>query len=560
MGKVIKYTKKLKQRREGSSSNSSISAPATSPLKAKQKERITGAVGTWSEADLDLHRQLLQKLISDNEFSQAKIIAKHLTDLQPDDAYAWYLQGLVHLALSDPEHAEPCLIRSMEITCADGWDCYHMSRSRLLMGDLEGATDWCRRAIKLDPDKPPFYWRLMEIHSTRGDLEAAIAVGKEALTKAAETSHEIRTRRLLANLYSSISSFDESAEQVREALKLDDCNADLWRELGQCLRNQEKVEEALKAFQKAAEIEPHHPDILHDIGSAFVDLDQPEKAVETLRQAIRLRHDSGNTHYELSRAFLKLKNYQEAEKSAQVALRYDPDKETQRISLSIAAMENLGIALTKQGRFEEAEGCFRQNLGLVTLTYFNLGMMFYWMKRYDDALENFRRALELKPDNPEYHNLLGDTYDELGRLDEAELHLRRAVEIDKNYALGHYDLGVFLSRRRGLKKKALAAFNQALKIDPGMVESYYGIACTYALSQEDALALESLEKAFQKGFRGFDHIEKDADWDRFRKNGKFTRLLGKYREQEKPAAFTRLKKSAPDKVIHDDNDRKKKNR
>lgn|SRR3989339_599302 len=529
MGKVIKYTNKPKQRQEGSSSDSSMSVQATSPLEAKQKERITDTDGTWSEADLNLYRRLLQKLMSDNEFPQAKIVAKHLTDLQPDDAYAWYLRGVVLLALSDPENAEPCLLRSIEIAGADGWDCFNMSRARLLMGDSEGAADWCGRAIKLDPDRPPFHWKLMEIHSSRGDLAAAIAVGKQSLPKMNEKSHEIRTRRTLADLYGSMSAFDESAEQLREALKLDDCNADLWRELGQCLRNQEKVEEALKAFQKAAEIEPHNPYILHDIGSAFIDLDQTEKAVEALRQAIRLKHDSGNTHYEISRAFLKLKNYPEAEKSAQVALRYDPDKECKRISLSIAAMENLGVALTKQGRFEEAEACFRQNLGLVTLTYFNLGMMFYWMKRYDDALENFRRALELKPESAEYHNLLGDTYDELGQFDEAEKYLRSAIKMDKNYALGHHDLGVFLSRRRGLKEEALAAFDQALKIDPDMLESYYGIACTYALSQEDGLALESLENAFKKGFREPDHIERDSDWDRFRKNAQFIRLLEKYR-------------------------------
>lgn len=530
MGKVIKYTNKHKQRRDGSSLDSSVSVPATLPLEAKQKGRITDTDGTWSEADLNLHRQLLQKLMSDNEFPQAKIVAKHLTDLQPDDAYAWYLRGVVLLALSDPENAEPCLLRSIEIAGADGWDCYNMSRSRLLMGDLEGAADWCGRAIKLDPDKPPFYWKLMEIHSSRGDLEAAIAIGKQSLPKMNEKSHEIRTRRILADLYASMSAFDGSAEQLRETLKLDDSNADHWRELGRCLRNQEKVEEALKAFQKAAEIEPHNPYILHDIGSAFIDLDQAEKAVEALRQAIRLKHDSGNTHYEISRAFLKLKNYQEAEKSAQVALRYDPDKECKRISLSIAAMENLGVALTKQGRFEEAEACFRQNLGLVTLTYFNLGMMFYWMKRYDDALENFRRALELKPESAEYHNLLGDTYDELGQFDEAEKYLRSAIKMDKNYALGHHDLGVFLSRRRGLKEEALAAFDQALKIDPDMVESYYGIACTYALLQEEGLALESLEKAFQKGFREFDHIKTDADWSGFRINPKFLQLMEKYRE------------------------------
>lgn len=506
-------------------------------MRGKGKRSINNVSGSWSEADLNLHRQLLQKLMTDGEFAQANIVAKHLNDLQPDDPYAWYLRGFALLALSDPEHAEPCLLRSMELAGEDCWDCYQMSCVRLLLGDLEGAVEWCSRAVKLDPDKPSFRWKLMEIYAIRGDLDAAIAVGKEALTKTAEPSDEVRTRLTLANLYLSMSAFAESAELLKKALKLDTGNSELWFALGQCLSRQGKAKEALKAFQRAAEIDPNDPDTLYNIGDAFLSLGKPDRAVDPLLQAVRLKHNFSLAHYDLSLAFFELKKYREAETSARAALRDDPDMAFQWSNVGMGATGNLGIALINQGQMEEAEVCFRRNLALLAPTYFNLGLTLFRTQRYTEALENFRRALELAPEDPEYHNLLGQTYDELGQPVEAEQSLRRAIKIDGNYALGHYDLGVVLAKRDGRKQEALAAFEQALMIDSDMAPAYYGIACLHALSQKEGPALVFLKKALQKGFRDIAYMEKDSDWNALRTNPKFIQLLERYPDNEQNAGF-----------------------
>jgi tetratricopeptide (TPR) repeat protein len=138
--------------------------------------------------------------------------------------------------------------------------------------------------------------------------------------------------------------------------------------------------------------------------------------------------------------------------------------------------------------------------------------------------------LELEPENPEFHNLIGQTYDELGQPIEAEQSLRRAIEIDESCALCYYDLGFALVKREGRQQEALAAFERAVKIDPDMAPAYYDIACIHAVSQKEGPALAYLGKALHKGFRELDHIEKDQDWNGFRTKPKFIRLLEKYRK------------------------------
>jgi tetratricopeptide (TPR) repeat protein len=179
---------------------------------------------------------------------------------------------------------------------------------------------------------------------------------------------------------------------------------------------------------------------------------------------------------------------------------------------------------------EEAEVCFRRNLKLFAKTYFNLGLTLFKTKRYEEALVNFQRSLELEPEDPEYHNLLGQTYEELGQSVEAEKTLRRAIEIDENYALCYYDLGVVLAKHGGRNQEALAVFERALKIDPDIAYAYYGIACLHAVSQKEESALAFLKAAFEKGFKDITYIGKDSDWDGLRTSTKFMQLLEKYQE------------------------------
>lgn len=527
MGKVIKYTNKTKEGQKGSSSNKSASVSPTESPMAEGGGNINDPAATWSEEDINLHKRLLVDLMEKEEFAQAKVVAQHLTDLLPEEPYAWYLRGVALLELSDPQQAETCLLKSMEIQGTDAADCYQMSRIRLLQGDLKEAVDWCNRALELNQDKTALHWLLMKIHSLRGDIDAASAVGKKLLPNLSDASDVVSTRLKLATLSLSKPDFDAAEDQLQKAIKLEPNNDELWSLLGHCLSRQHKTEEALHAFQRAVEIDPDDPNNLYNIADACLTLDRPDHAINPLLRAVQLRHDYSLAHYDLSLAYLTMKKYKESEMAARAALRDDPVMEFQQSNLGMGATGNLGLALMNQGRLEEAEACFRRNLQLFTDTYFNLGLTLFRSKRFEEALTNFQRALELNPDDPEYHNLLGQTYAELKQPDEAERSLRRAIEINPKYAMGYYDLGVILTERES-RKEAYKTFKRALKIDPDLIWAYYCIACLHAVAGEENPALEFLEKAFQKGFREFDHIEKDSDWDRLRKKPRFAKLLIRY--------------------------------
>jgi protein O-GlcNAc transferase len=88
-----------------------------------------------------------------------------------------------------------------------------------------------------------------------------------------------------------------------------------------------------------------------------------------------------------------------------------------------------------------------------------------------DALFALRRATELLPDDPETHNNLGVSLQELGQPDNAVSHYRRALQIKPDYAEAHNNLGIVL-RCLGQYEEAEARYRLALKIKADYVDAY----------------------------------------------------------------------------------------
>ena len=87
----------------------------------------------------------------------------------------------------------------------------------------------------------------------------------------------------------------------------------------------------------------------------------------------------------------------------------------------------------------------------------NLGLALAERGRIDEAIEHYRKALDIEPDYAEAHNNLGIALADRGRIDEAMEHYRKALEIDPDYAEAHNNLGVALADR-GRIDEAMRAF------------------------------------------------------------------------------------------------------
>ena len=96
-----------------------------------------------------------------------------------------------------------------------------------------------------------------------------------------------------------------------------------------------------------------------------------------------------------------------------------------------------------------------------------LGWAFSFKGRYDAAIEECRKAIEIDPDFGNPYNDIGAYLIEKGRLDEAIPWLEKATKAKRydSYCFPYYNLGR-VWEQKGDWMKALEAYRKALKDNP----------------------------------------------------------------------------------------------
>ncbi len=104
-----------------------------------------------------------------------------------------------------------------------------------------------------------------------------------------------------------------------------------------------------------------------------------------------------------------------------------------------------------------------------------------------EAVESFRKAIELNGENPYANRMLGYAYLTLGDLSSAETYLKRAVDLAPDDAKGYMLLGS-TSYRQGHLGEAESNFKAAISADPMPSEPYFNLAllCVKSGRMEDA--------------------------------------------------------------------------
>jgi tetratricopeptide (TPR) repeat protein len=86
---------------------------------------------------------------------------------------------------------------------------------------------------------------------------------------------------------------------------------------------------------------------------------------------------------------------------------------------------------------------------------------------------------------------------------------------------------------RGEYEKAIEQYQRGLEIEPKNSLIHYNLACSYSRMKKIEPALDALEKSVECGYRDVDWMEKDADLDNLRDQGRYKAIVQKLREKGK---------------------------
>ncbi len=137
----------------------------------------------------------------------------------------------------------------------------------------------------------------------------------------------------------------------------------------------------------------------------------------------------------------------------------------------------------------------KKNL-LLSEHYYKLGYDFHRKGQIDEAMNYYRKALQLNPAHAFTFYNMGTAFHGKNLISEAIACYQKAVQLNPNLIGAYYNLGTIYQEKKQLDE-AIMYYEKALDLDPGLVDPYYNMGLALQEQGRQAEALAAYEKALQ---------------------------------------------------------------
>ena len=189
------------------------------------------------------------------------------------------------------------------------------------------------------------------------------------------------------------------------------------------------------------------------------------------------------------------------EEKAKAQADQDAAKKAQSMAAAVKTDFDAGLAAAQAGKHDEAIDNFKKALEkdqAQPYIWANLGDSYSKKKSYPDAIAAFNKAVELKPDDPNLVQNLGNVYGASGDTAKAQEMYTKAAGMAPaaggggNAASSFYNMGVTMVNA-GKSQEAIDAFLKAIQADPNYAEAHYQLGVAYIGVGKEAEGLKSLD-------------------------------------------------------------------
>lgn len=284
---------------------------------------------------------------------------------------------------------------------------------------------------------------------------------------------------------------DHAERHLRRALQLEASRAIDGIRLYEVLMKRGKPAEALEALQKQADASPEEAHIQATLGAIYRDGNRTAQAIKHLEQAAKLSPKHFATRQSLGDIYLAQGRVEQAESHFRFLLANAPSAEA-----------HMGMAECdkQQFRFEEALDNFRKAVRLEPRNFralAELGAMALQFGSLELGVHSLHAALEIDPARPEIYGLLAKAALQKGDSAAAIQALRLQLQHDPGDGYASYTLASQL-RAQGEFEESAQLLRTSLQSRSGDVQVCLDLADCYLKLQRQAEALEVLQEAYQR--------------------------------------------------------------
>jgi tetratricopeptide (TPR) repeat protein len=370
------------------------------------------------------------------------------TDLTADDQDDSALSAWKDIAAGDP-------------TDPDAWS--QIATIDEQNGRLDDALASIKKARELDADSLKFQFEEARIDYVAGHLDDSAKIF-EGLSSATEhpsgqySEGEKQNYKLildnLAEIYKEEGKLDQEIAQYQKMAVLGgDFEAYGYDQEVEAYREAHEYDKAVATAREGVDKLPKSDDLKLTLARQLADTGQVDQGVEMAKAVIASEPKSLESYYQLAQIYSDLRKWKEASETLDQAEKQATKKDDQTMVTFQRAM-----MADRAKRYDEAEADFRKVLEIDpnnALTLNNFGFMLADRgEKLDEALAMIRKAVKLEPTNYAYLDSLGWAYFRLGQYAQAEDNLQRAISRGATDPTVHDHLGDVYEKTGRLKLAA----------------------------------------------------------------------------------------------------------
>jgi tetratricopeptide (TPR) repeat protein len=373
------------------------------------------------------------------------------------------------------------------------------------MQDYKSAADVLRKALELAPDNDRLERALATNLMYAEQFDDALRIFQKLL---AEEPRDISVALSISKIHLARHDYAKAREALDKARAIDAQNLEARYQEVKLFEAEGRNDQAMTALKSMLEetarryyspVESRRrAGLLEEYGILSRNAEKTQQAIETFREMATLGGEAApRAAVQIIDTYRQVRDYANAMKEAEAGLKKFPDERMIRVEYA--------TVLADQGKVDaaaaEIRGLLKGDRERDRETYLNLAQIFEKAKRYTDMGQALNEAEKLSTSNDDKETVFfmrGAMYERMKEYDASEAEFRKALELDPNNAGALNYLGYMLADRNVRLDEAYELIKKALDIDPNNGAYLDSMGWLYyrqgKLDEAEALLLRALDR------------------------------------------------------------------
>ena len=285
-------------------------------------------------ADIDK----INEQISNRKFEEALNFTKEALKEEPENIELIKLAGLSEVNLEIWHEAKVHFETVVKFNPEDATSWFYLANCYNNLADFISAKNAYLKVIELREEYVEAYKSLCVVLLKLELMDETVEYAKKAQKYAPD---DYLFDFVIGTAYLKLKEFEKSIEPFETALKKDSENIATYNSLGTAYMASQRTEDAINCYKKVIERFPENPMGYFNLGSAYQIQQKHQEACEFLKKAVDLDEEDEGFKVAYAMSLIKTKQYNEAIDIYKKLLVQHPEKENYKFNL-ISCYEAIG--------------------------------------------------------------------------------------------------------------------------------------------------------------------------------------------------------------------------